>query len=392
MPMTPDEQTTGPRTFRDDLAFLQQHTEIVVLGDTPGGPRVAVAPAWQGRVMTSAADGAMGIGYGWLNETLIASGEVQPHINALGGEDRFWLGPEGGQFSIFFTAGDPFDLEHWQTPPLIDTDAYDVVSSTPRQVTFQRLTTLTNYSNTTFDLRIDRTVRLLDRSDVDRLLGIMPGAAVLLAAYESDNTITNTGADAWTKETGLLSVWILGMFKHSPETTVVMPYREGAVAELGPVVNDAYFGEVPADRLVGRDGVLFFKGDGQYRSKIGVSPQRALPVLGSFDASRNLLTIVQYTLPEGAVDYVNSMWELQDQPYAGDAVNSYNDGPPEPGSAALGPFYELETSSPAAALGPDESITHVHRTFHFEGPPADLESIAQTVLGVDLTTIRGTFQ
>jgi hypothetical protein len=25
-----------------------------------------------------------------------------PHINVFGGEDRFWLGPEGGQFSIFF--------------------------------------------------------------------------------------------------------------------------------------------------------------------------------------------------------------------------------------------------------------------------------------------------
>ena len=363
-----------------------------MLGDTPGGPRVAVAPAWQGRVMTSTADGAMGVGYGWLNEALIASGDVQPHINALGGEDRFWLGPEGGQFAIFFTAGDPFDLEHWQTPPLIDTDAYAVVSSTPRQATFRRLATLTNYSNTTFDLRIDRTVRLLDRTDVERLLGVTPGAAVLLAAFESDNTITNTGAGAWTKETGLLSVWILGMFKHSPEMTVVIPYRVGAVDELGPVVNDAYFGTVPADRLVDRDGVLFFKGDGQHRSKIGVSPQRALPVVGSFDASRNLLTIVQYTLPEGAVDYVNSMWELQDQPYAGDAVNSYNDGPPEPGAAPLGPFYELETSSPAAALGPDESLTHVHRTFHFEGPLDDVESIAQAVLGVDLATISGAFE
>ena len=38
-------------------------------------------------------------------------------MNAFGGEDRLWLGPEGGQYSIFFRAGDPFDLEHWQTPP-----------------------------------------------------------------------------------------------------------------------------------------------------------------------------------------------------------------------------------------------------------------------------------
>ena len=59
-----------------------------------------------------------------------------------------------------------------------------------------------------------------------------------------------------------------------------------------------------------------------------------------------MLTLVQYDQPEGATDYVNSMWEIQKEPFAGDVVNSYNDGPPAPGAKPLGPFYELETSSP----------------------------------------------
>ena len=50
-------------------------------------------------------------------------------------------------------------------------------------------------------------------------------------------------------------------------------------------------------------------------------------------------------------------------PYSGDALNSYNDGPLEDGSQ-MGPFYELETSSPAAALKPGESITHSQITIH----------------------------
>ena len=97
-----------------------------------------------------------------------------------------------------------------------------------------------------------------------------------LVAYESDNKITNTGKDAWKKETGLLSIWILGMFNPSPETTIVVPFKPGPESELGPAVNDAYFGKVPADRLVVRDkeGVLFFSGDGKHRSKIGISPAR----------------------------------------------------------------------------------------------------------------------
>ena len=140
-------------------------------------------------------------------------------------------------------------------------------------------------------------------------------------------------------------------------------------------------------RLVVGDEVLFFSGDGTYRSKIGLTPQRARSVLGSYDAANRILTVVHYTKPEGATRYVNSMWEIQDEPYGGDTVNSYNDGPPEPGVAPLGPFYELETSSPAAGLKPGESLTHTHRTVHFQGTEDDLNAIAKKVLGVGLDTI-----
>jgi hypothetical protein len=145
---------------------------------------------------------------------------------------------------------------------------------------------------------------------------------------------------------------------------------------------------VPADRLVRRDGVLFFSGDGEYRSKIGLSPQRAKSVVGSYDAENRILTIVNYSKPEGVSRYVNSMWEIQDRPYGGDVVNSYNDGPLGPGEPGLGPFYELETSSPAAALAPGESITHIHSTYHFHGSEADLDAIAERVLGVSLEEVK----
>ena len=45
----------------------------------------------------------------------------------------------------------------------------------------------------------------------------------------------------------------------------------------------------------------------------------------------------------------------------------------------MGPFYELESSSPAAALGPDDSITHMHRTIHMQGTEKDLDAVAQAV-------------
>ncbi len=84
------------------------------------------------------------------------------------------------------------------------------------------------------------------------------------------------------------------------------------------------------------DDVIYFAADGEYRSKIGINPQRSKAVLGSYDADNQVLTIVQFSQPAGVTDYVNSLWKLQDNPYGGDAANSYNDGPPSPGAKPLG--------------------------------------------------------
>jgi hypothetical protein len=381
---------SGPekQTFSGDVAFLQKHTEVVVLKDSSGGSQVVVLPRMQGRVMTSTAEGPDGYSFGWINRELVASGKFAEHMNAFGGEDRFWIGPEGGQFSIFFKKVVPFDLEHWYTPASVDTEAWELVSKSSRLAALRKTMRLENYSGTAFDVRVDREVRVLDRDEAVKALGIAVGPEVKVVAFESNNKMTNTGEKAWAKETGLLSIWIHGMFTPSPQTTVVVPFVTGPEDRLGPIVNDAYFGKVPAERLVVRDGVLFFSGDGQYRSKIGLSPNRAKSILGSYDAANKALTVVQYSKPEGVTDYVNSMWEIQKAPYAGDTINSYNDGPPAPGAKPLGPFYEMETSSPAAALAAGQSILHTHRTFHFKGSDEDLDAISRSTLGVTIAQIK----
>jgi hypothetical protein len=374
--------------FKDDLAFLKTHTKVVVLESADGQARIAINPDLQGRVMTSTAAGPDGLSFGWIGREAIASGVNNPHMNSFGGEDRFWLGPEGGQFSIFFKKGDPFDLDHWWTPPAVNEGAFDVAARESDRIHFRKRMMLVNYSGTTFDLEVNREIRLLGKAEV-AALGIAVPDGVKMVAYASDNNITNLGANAWTKDTGLLSIWILGMFNPSPATTIVVPFKAGPEAELGPAVNDAYFGKVPADRLAVREseGVLFFSGDGKYRSKIGISPRRVKPFAGSYDAANGVLTVVHLTVPEGATDYVNSMWEIQEKPFAGDVVNSYNDGPAAPGAKPLGPFYELESSSPAAALGPGGTLTHIHTTMHFEGPEKALDAIARRVFGVGLAEI-----
>jgi len=378
------------RLFKEDLEFLQARTGVIVLSARDGQAMVAINPDIQGRVMTSTAKGPEGLSFGWINQELIASGQSDPHMNAFGGEDRFWLGPEGGQFALFFKAGSPFDFDHWFTPPPLNEGSFDLVTKDETQVVLKKDMNLVNYANFEFKIKVDRTIRLLDKNQVESL-GVPLSDRLSWVAFESDNQITNTGDLPWKKETGLVSIWILGMFNPSPTTTVVVPYKPGPEAELGPIVHDTYFGPIPPDRLKIADNVIYFKGDGQYRSKIGIPPRRALPFAGSYDATHQVLTIVHYTLPENPAEYINSLWEFQKDPYAGDVVNAYNDGPVAPGAKPLGPFYELETSSPAAALNPGESLSHVHTTIHLQGEEKDLEPIARKILGVSLEEIKQAF-
>ena len=365
---------------------------MIVLSDKAGMAKVALSPAWQGRVMTSTTGGDSGPSFGWINRELIASGEIKPHMNAFGGEDRFWMGPEGGQFSIFFEKGKKFEFADWQTPAIFDTKPFKVVSKANDKAVFAEEFSLTNYSGTVFNVAVEREVSLLAPKDAWKSLKVKADKEVKVVAYASNNKITNKGKDAWKKETGLLSVWILGMFNPSPSTTVVAPIKAGPESELGVKVTSNYFGDVPADRLVVRDDVVFLRADGQFRSKIGLNPKRSKAILGSYNADDKILTIVQFNQPEGVTDYVNSLWKLQDNPFGGDAANSYNDGPPEPGAKPMGPFYELESSSPAAALEPGKSLTHTHRTIHLTGPEASLDKIAKATLGVSLDEIKAVFK
>jgi hypothetical protein len=248
---------------------------------------------------------------------------------------------------------------------------------------------LVNYQGTKLALKVVRSVRLLGPSDIAQSLGRALPAGVAAVAYASDNRVTNSGADALRKETGLISIWILGMFPPGARATVVIPYKLEAEGEL---VRDDYFGKVPADRLRVTDKALFFRADGKQRGKVGVPFARARSIIGSYDPEGQVLTLVQYSLPEGKADYVNSLWKFDVDPYAGDVVNSYNDGPTTPGGSPLGPFYELETSSPAGALAKGESLTHVSRTFHFTGEVAGLDELSRALLGVGLTEIEGALE
>lgn len=231
MPKKGCESHMQEKTFGQDLEFLRQHAETIVLVNDEGA-QIVVVPAYQGRTMTSTSAGLEGTSYGYLNYEAIASDQHDPQINLYGGEDRMWISPEGGQYSVFFDPGASMEYANWRTPAVLDTEAFDLVEQDQGSVTFTKRASLVNWSNFEFKIQMDRRVVLLDRKSAGEHLG-MDLNGLSLSAHESHNTLTNTGEATWQPETGLIGVWMLCMNKPSPSATLLVPFKTGPVDQRG---------------------------------------------------------------------------------------------------------------------------------------------------------------
>lgn len=374
-------------TFAYDLDFLRKHdADLTVLANEDSTAQVIVSAKYQGKVFTSTAEGASGRSFGWVNYKAFA-GKPDAHMNAYGGENRLWLGPEGAQYSLFFKPGAKMEFDQWHTPSAFDTEPWQLVSKARSTVVMNKDMNLTNYAGTSLNLRIDRTVTLLSREEAAQRLNTTLPNGLKLIGYQTENSLINQGTTAWNQKTGAPCLWMLDMFVPSPEVTIVVPYDEQAT---GNVATTDYFGQIPPDRVTHRNGVLFFKADGKNRGKLGLSPARAKPIAGSYDAQNNILTLTLFDVDKNGT-YLNQAWKLVPEPLEGDAVNAYNDGPLTDGSQ-MGPFYEIESVSPAAFLKPSQKLVHKHAVFHITGEKAQVDALAQKMLGVSLETIQRAFK
>ena len=376
-------------SFGYDLNFLKQHdNSIVVLNNDSDRAQVIVSPKYQAKVFTSTADGNSGQSFGWVNYKAF-SGAPDAHMNAYGGENRFWLGPEGGKFSLFFKPDSEMVFANWKTPAPFDIEPWKVVSKNDQSVTMQKNMQLLNYKGTQLDVSIERLVKILSDTEVAKILGYALDTSVKAVAYQTDNKITNIGKTAWTEDTGMPCIWMLDMFNPSPATVIVVPYKNISGMPFNKIVTSDYFGQISPDRLKHTDEMLFLKADGKSRGKLGVVPGYAKPMAGSYDPQHKVLTIIMFDLDSSA-KYLNQEWNTTKPTFAGDAVNAYNDGPLADGTQ-MGPFYEMESVSPAAFLKPGESLSHKHAVFHFTGNEKGLSAIAQKLLGISLADVQNEF-
>ncbi|MEP6596340.1 MAG: DUF6786 family protein [Ginsengibacter sp.] len=372
-------------TYGYDAAFLKKNlSNIIELQDEAGNAKLLLSADYQGRVMSSTAKGDSSTSFGWINYNLISSKQKKAQFNPVGGEERFWIGPEGGQFSVYFKKGDSFNIAHWQVPAIIDTVSYDVKQSDKSHAVFTKSASLTNYSGTQFSINIERTINLLTKEQIARALTINIPDNIHFVGFQTDNKIINTGDKDWSKDRGLLSIWLLGMFTPSDKTTVIIPFQ--GLASAATQITTNYFGEIPKDRLNITDSILYFTCDGKYRSKIGLSPLIANPIAAGFDFEKNVLTVIIPEVDKNAA-YVNSKWEIQKEPFKGDVLNSYNDGPLADGTQ-MGPFYEIESSSHALELKKGQTGEYKQKTIHLQGDYKTLKQLTKQLLGADLDSIK----
>lgn len=402
------QQTDAPvsyaqGTFGYDLDFLSKHDSVIVLRSDQGKAKVLVSAKYQGKVFTSTADGNTGQSFGWIHYKAF-SAAVDSHMNAYGGENRLWLGPEGGKFSLFFDKGAKMSFQNWRTPTAYDIEAWKITKQDSGSVSMEKDMKLVNYAGTPLSLTIGRNVSILDRQAINSLLNLSADTAVKAVGYQTVNTLTNTGQQEWTEKTGMPCIWMLDMFNPSPATVIVVPFKEKATDKTGgtdktpkadkttkadKVATTDYFGEIPADRIKYDQGVLLFKADGKSRSKLGLNPTRARNMAGSYDALHKVLTLTLFDV-DSTGKYLNQEWNTIKPSFSGDAVNAYNDGPLADGSQ-MGPFYEIESVSPAAFLKPGNSLVHKHAVFHFTGDEAALDKISTRLLGVSLSVVKKAF-
>lgn len=365
-------------TFGFELQLLDETIDPVVL--VSGESMVALSGEFQGRVLTSSSRGMTGRSYGWFDREKVSDGSALTNISSVGGEDRLWYGPEAGPFSVCFKPGTAQIAENVSRSADLDTVVFKLLDQTPGSATFGNRISMVNYTGFSFEIDIERTIAIKSKLEIETDLGISIEEGVYSVGFESSTSMANAGKEDWKKETGLLSIWVLGCFPPSPEAMVVIPVRGRMDSAT------IYFTEIDERRIKVRDDVVYYRADGDYLNKIGIQPEHTLPVFGSYTPEMDLLTIVKFSFNDEEL-YVNSHWEQWDSPYNGDVINIFNDGATER-SPHFGPFYELESSSAARELKRGETLTHAHATYHFEGEQEKLDRIAKSVFGVGIGEIE----
>jgi hypothetical protein len=274
------------------------------------------------------------------HEALWAPGESTAPWN-LGGE-RLWIGPER---DWFWQQTDKVDFSHYQVPPALNPDHWNVLESTCDHAAAETCLTLQcTHSDRACDLRIHRTWDLLSSEKPEDL-------AIHLRCTTSLDILGGSHGQP-------VDLWSL--IQIPPGGVITMAANET------PCPRD-HFDPCPTEDFEVCEGKFRLKIGGQAIFKIGLPPQQAS---GEIIYSR--------PVPEGCLELhrefsVHPGLRYCDAPLnapgsQGDAVQFFNDG------GQHGCFGELEHHSPAlhCGVGPQSHTEITTTTVHLSKKPAAL--------------------
>lgn len=351
------------------------------------------SPTYHGRIFTSAFGDESSPSLGWFNRELVALKNRNLRTAFIGGEDALFVGPEGGDASVYFDRGALWTEENRKLPEIVSTNAWKMVSRSDTRARFEARGELTNALGTKFSISVEREISLLSRDDVSKILGVEIPQGLKLVAFQSMNKLTNTSDKKWTEKTGMLNMSVKSCFNANKTVYAFVPYRAGDASEYGDVVRDNVFDSATSasplgDRISIFDDYIRFKCDGRHISGIGVNSRRSEGIAFSYDDKNAVLTIVLYIKPSGRRAYYPASWRNAQTGFDGEAISVYNNGPASRNIYFSNLFYEIATYSPALDLDAGRSQFHLQRTFHFHGSEYDLDLLAYKLTGVSLKQMR----
>jgi uncharacterized protein DUF6786 len=349
-------------------------------------PLALVAPSLSARVMATTFDGENGSVNGFVDAQAFREG-MRDIWDNWGGEERYWLAPEGGQFGLMFQ-GKENCFANYHVQAGFNNQSYTVTSfdEGSNSLTMEASFELQNAAGTRFNIHSTRRITALD----DCPYAVGGGSDVKSVGFESTSKVVNAGYNAWTRETGCLAHWHLGQFLLGPRVVAIIPFRQCATSD--PPVREDYFrefcidGKMPPERYCVRDGFVLLKADGKYRTKIGQNRTRATGLIASYNLDNDMMTFLDYDFYP-RLEYAASYWYEQADPFHGDCISVSAEGPEVTGGPD-GRCYELEALSPAMFLAPDQSFTFRTRTMHVRGPRREMATICRRQLGVEVSTLE----
>jgi hypothetical protein len=381
------------------LNLLEQTgSEPVVLKGADPQKWVVVCPSLVGRVMCTSFAGTEGQTRGFINAPQLQKGfscgdqgAGTGDWNNFGGIERIWFTPEGGKFGFGFPPGKAQNLDNYLIQPAMQDQRYSVIarSEDGKLLTCAAPIALTNYQGHAVKLSVRRQITVLEHSPFAAGLG----QQVKCVGFESKTWATNAGPKNLSRDETPLGLWTLGIYNSGPHTVVLLPYREGPEAELGPPVSTDYLpsfllhGSLPPGQWTAKNGCVVIRANGKAQSKLEMRRRRALGRLASLDLDTLSIDIVDFPIYPEQPYPASYFLPYDGDPLDGGVLSSYmNEG--QPGNAEKPAIHELEVCSPLAELAPGQQSCHTSRVYQLQGDEAAIDQICRRFFNTRLKELR----